>query len=130
MRSCPGSAEAWNRQLTVMVSSPFGQLRTDRQEEANAIPGIDKIVEKAKGLIVGNKQPVSALVELLISHAAILHRRYRELEASAEHPVFLNLIAALDQLLERELRLAILSSHQHIRKATHPCGSRSSSCHG
>lgn len=130
MRACPGSADAWNRQLTVMVSLPIVQLRADRQEEANDIPGIDKTVEKARGLIVGNKQPVTALVELLIAHAAILHRRYRELEANAEHPVFLNLIAASDQLLECELRRVIFSSPQPILKATPPCDWRSSSYHG
>lgn len=54
---------------------------------------------------MGNKQPVSSLVELLVTHAAILHRRYRELEANEEHPVFLNLVAASDSLLQGELAL-------------------------
>lgn len=83
-----------------------GRLRVvffaDMQEEANDIPSIDTSVEKAKGLIVGNKQPVTSLVEVLVTHASILHRRYRELEANTEHPVFLNLVAASDLLLECE----------------------------
>ncbi|CAK9779644.1 hypothetical protein CC85DRAFT_289288 [Cutaneotrichosporon oleaginosum] len=87
VRACPGSGEVWNRQLTAF-------------EESNHIAGIDKAVERAQGLIIGNKQPVSSLVELLVTHAAILHRRCRELEANAEHPVFLNLVAASDTLLK------------------------------
>ncbi|GMK58444.1 hypothetical protein CspeluHIS016_0504760 [Cutaneotrichosporon spelunceum] len=87
VRACPGSGEVWNRLLISM-------------EAANDIPGIDKTAEKAQGLIVGNKQPVSSLVELLVTHAAILHRRYRGLEANDEHPVFLNLVGASNSLLK------------------------------
>ncbi|BEI87723.1 uncharacterized protein CcaverHIS019_0104410 [Cutaneotrichosporon cavernicola] len=89
VRACPESGEVWNRQLTAM-------------EAANDIPGIEKSVEKAQGLIVSNKhkQSVASLVELFVTHASILHRRYRELPANDEHPVFLNLVAASDSMLK------------------------------
>lgn len=73
-------------------------------------------MEKATSLIVANKQPVSALVDVLYAHASILHRRYRSLEPSrkktlqfsiahnsVEHPVFLNVTAALETVNQREL---------------------------
>lgn len=102
VRACPGSGDVWSRQLLLMVGCEI-DFSTDMQEGANDIPNIDTSVEKAKGLIVGNKQPVTSLVEVLVTHASILHRRYRELEANTEHPVFLNLVAASDLLLECEL---------------------------
>lgn len=104
-RACPGAGELWVRRLLHLVGVKHCLLTL--QEAGKNVPAIDGAVAKAKAVVVDSAYPVGCLVDILYTHASILHRRYRDLEATGmsrasckltavEHPVFGNLIEALD----------------------------------
>ncbi|KAL1413103.1 Splicing factor [Vanrija albida] len=82
-RACPTSAELWVNKLNDL-------------EAIEDVSGIESTAEKARSLVVANGQPVSALVDILYAHAAILARRNRSLDGSLEHPVFQFLTEAVE----------------------------------
>ncbi|WOO76790.1 putative RNA-binding protein [Vanrija pseudolonga] len=82
-RACPTSSELWVHKLN------------DLEAEVD-VPEIESTAEKARSLVVANGQPVSALVDILYAHAAILARRNRSLDGSLEHPVFQFLTEAVE----------------------------------
>lgn len=98
-RACPTSSELWVHKLNDLVSVPvdlFIDLLMPFQEAEVDVPEIESTAEKARTLVVANGQPVSALVDILYAHAAILARRNRSLDGSLEHPVFLFLTEAVE----------------------------------
>lgn len=68
-RACPNDGGLWARYILNL-------------EEGREITRIEQAVEKAQELIIANSAPVSALVEVLYNHLAILHRRFRDLEVN------------------------------------------------